>query len=672
MTEDLFSFIKMFENPIISLLKRCSDSYYNLGEYYVFTEDDKDLIKDYPNCQYATESDDFVYDSIYFKAKELFPNDAFFKEVGIAERGAKVKLPYKMGSMTECKEGELEKWINPSLVYVESDKLDGCSAEVVYDNGRLIQVFSRGDGEEGQDITRHLIQFESLPKYIKYKNKISLRGEVIVSKENIPLMIQELKNEIGKQYKNGRNTVAGQLNAKVCGKSFIKYARFIAYKIEEWNKSEFEQFELIKELGFLTPNYKLINGSNITEQNMIEEVKFIKSLNDYECDGLILTVNELTDEYKGYETGTINPKASRKFKIGAMDNFAITKVKSVEWNISKDGFFKPRVNIEPVDILGVTISWATGHNFKNIMDNKIGAGAVIKIKRSGDVIPYIEEVITPSVNENYGLPDNQLFYTNDVDIILTNKEVPDNLLSKFYELYQEMYLQKLVYFCDKMKIDFAGEGNIKRIIDFHSNKDECDTYDIAHLILEPLSTFEEVIGVNGTKFYETLHNKLVDMNPAIFFDAVNAFGRGLGELKLQKIIDAYGTLKVDYNQLLNVEGFAEKSAKQFFDHLEEYDSWLLFIMNVPNINIKYPDRNIKSDKLASLKVVFTGIRDGNMEQIIRENGGKILNSCTKECNLVIAKDANSSSGKLNKARTMGIEIISYEEAKQRFYNLGEN
>lgn len=272
------------------------------------------------------------------------------------------------------------------------------------------------------------------------------------------------------------------------------------------------------------------------------------------------------------------------------------------------------------------------------------------------------------MNKDYGLPDTHLFYTNDVDIILTDKEVPENLLSKFYELYQEMHLQKIVYFCSKMKIDFAGEGNIKRIIDFYSDKDVSDFYDIAHLIIEPKSTFEKVIGINGLKFYESLHTRIIDANPAVFFDAVNAFGRGLGELKLQKIIDVYGTLNVDYNQLLNVDGFAEKSAEQFINHYDEYENWNLFIMNTPFISIKYPNRDIKSDKFSNINVVFTGVRDGIMEQLIRENGGKILNSCTKECNLVIAKDANSSSGKLNKARTMGIEIISYEEAKNRFYD----
>lgn len=389
MSNDLFSFIKMFENPIISLLKRCSDSYYNLGEYYIFTDDDKDLIKDYPNCQYVSDCNDFIYDSIYFKAKELFPNDLFFKEVGIAERGAKIKLPYKMGSMTECKEGELEKWINKNIKYVLSSKLDGVSAEVIYDNGRLIQAFSRGDGEEGQDITRHLIQFESLPKYIKYKNKIAIRGEVIVSKEEIPLMIQELKEETNKLYKNGRNTVAGQVNAKICGKAFVKYARFVAYKIEEWNKSEFEQFELIKELGFLTPTYKLLNGSDIIEQNMIEEVKSIKSFDDYECDGLILTVNELTDEYKGYETGTINPKASRKFKIGASAEYAESVITNINWQISKDGYFKPVIQIKPIELDGVIINNVTGNNYKFVIDNDLYIGKSIIVRRAGSVIPQI-------------------------------------------------------------------------------------------------------------------------------------------------------------------------------------------------------------------------------------------------------------------------------------------
>ena len=657
-------FSALFRNPLIELLKRCDDSYTNTGDYYTFTEEDKKLIE--PIVGDVIISTDNVYDRLYLYAKEKFGTDSYFQSVGapiskeVIKRGGKVKLPFVMGSMTEAHLGDLEKWLIKNQDYVISNKLDGVSAGLVYENGKFVDAYSRGDGEFGANIQRHIINFDCVPKTIKEQGSFKVRGEVIIPKDKINLLLDELKEETGRTYANSRNTCAGMMNSEIAAKSFYKYAQFLAYQIEDWKDSEIKKFETLVDNGFLTPDFELVNENSISDTFLMARIQDIKANYNYECDGVIITINHKTKDFEGFESGTKNPKASRKFKVGASDEAVETKVLSIEWNCSKHGYLKPRVNIEPVQLDGATISWATGHNYQTIISSGCGVGAEVKISRRGLVIPYIEKVITPT-NE-FCLPDDRLWVSNGVDIMLRDvEEIPYELTASYQSLQLQQWKQEMVYFCQEMKVDQAGEGNIDKLM----NLKTC--YNIMDLIELSKEDFEETIGVNGFKFYVSLHSRLKDVNPAVFFDAVDCFGRGIGELKLQKILDRWGTLEVSSKQLEETEGFADITIKQYIEHMPVYEYWKEYIEKHSDlITLKIPVIEISSNICEGIVAVFTGVRDANIKEYIIKNGGKVVSSCTKECNLVIAKDVNSGSGKLVKAIEQGAEVISYAEALERF------
>ena len=639
-------------NPYIELLKKCDDTYTNLGEYYVFTDEDKINV---PEIEEYIESTDDVYDMLKEISYEKFPNEIYFQSVGSEVRGDKVRLPYTMGSMTECHEGELETWIEKDKSYIQSNKLDGVSALLVYQNGNLKIAYSRGDGIEGQDITRHVKKFA--PNKINEEIDIAIRGEIIVPKQDIQNMIDELYDETKYRYKNGRNTCAGQLNAKECANAFVKYAHFVAYHIENWNDSEENMFLKLLDLGIEVTHAQKVFGADITEEYAINEVKKVKNAYTYECDGIIFTKNFKEEDDLGYDTGTLNPKCSRKFKIGASDNSAETIVEDIEWNVSKDAIFKPRVKVSPVDIQGVTINWVTGHNYKTIVDNGIGIGAKILIKRRGDVIPHIEKVIEPVFDDDsFNLPECSQPDENGVELELDYTECPDP------EIVDEVEIQKIVYFCSKLGVDFAGEGNIRRIM-----CEDLESDGIEQLIETDIETYQEEIGVNGIKFYGSLHKKLKEVDICEFMDAVGAFGRGIGEKKLRKVLDKYNTLDVTYEQLMETEGFAEISSQQYVDNLVFYQQWMDYMENI-GYPITIKEKKVVSNECANVNICFTGVRDKNLEEVIKEKGGKICSSVTKVCNVLVAKDPNSGSSKLKKAIDNGVEVISLDEAWSRYGN----
>lgn len=657
----MLEFEEDIEDKVIDILKRCCDCYFNTSSFYTLSNEDIKNLRELNIDINQYEVNDEIYDNVYFKLKKIYPSNVFFKQTGFSERTGKIKLPFIMGSMDELKEGDLESW-KTNCQYVVSAKLDGVSCGMVYKNGNLINAYSRGNGIEGQEILRHIYNLNTVIKHIDNKNTVFIRGELIVPKNEIQNMLDEIEEETGKRLKNGRNSVAGYINSKKGISSIEKHLKFIAYHIENFEGTEFEMFNKLNEYGFQTPNFSLKGPNEINENNLTSIVIDTKLNNEFECDGIILTQNEIQDGFDGFETGTHNPKKSRKYKIGAINNSTITEVENIEWNISKDGYLKPRIKIKPVDLVGVTVNYTTGHNYKKVIENHSGIGSKIKIKRAGDVIPWIEEVLEGS--DNIPLPDCK-YYEDGVELAFDYERTESNDIELAKKYLNEMKLQKLIYFCSKLNIDFAGEGNLRILNDYHKEITNEDL-NIFELIQLDKSIFDKCIGINGIKLYESLHNKLQNMNECEFYDAVNCFGRGIGELKLKKIFNKYGTLCVNETQIVNTEGWSDKTCNQFMSHINDYFNWNNKLKELGIEFINDDNNEQLSNKYGDVKVCFTGIRDQNMEKIIVSNGGKILSSVNKECNLLVCKNLSDNSTKMKKAKEKEIEIIDYEQAVERF------
>jgi len=667
------------EQIIIELLKKASDCYYNSENFYEATDEEIKVVEETFNLPCQSVITDAMFDEIYSRAKQMYPSNPYFLTVGSEVRTGKVELPIPLGSMTEVKEGELEKWLIP-VHYCISAKLDGCSALLVYDSGELKIAYSRGDGFAGQDITRTVKQLTGVPTKLDTPFSGFVRGEIIIPRENIQKCIDELREETHKEYKNGRNLTAGQLNSETANKAFIKYAHFVAYNIHNWDDETHKMFEKLEELKFITPFHMVSDKFLMSDDYMRDIIAKLKNTYTYEVDGVICTMEMPDDDHQGFETGTLNPKCSRKVKFGLKDfNTKECEVIGIKWQIGKNYKFTPVIQITPVELNGVTVSNVTGHNYKFIMDNNICVGAKGLVTRAGDVIPYwmkttwspldnFDEIKEDVLNKwddellqkFFNLPlSKESLYLDGVDLVLGNEQEIDE--NEYRNYLFEAFLQQTLYFCTKLGVEFGGYGNIKALSNYIHKP-----IDYMNLCLLSVDTFEEVIGVNGIKFYNSLHQKVKSATPTQLADATGCFGEGIGELKLNKIVEKYGELPFDRQKVLDTEGWAEKSAEQY---ISKYSSSYLPMVNFFEFNNMWKGFTIieaKGDKCKGINAVFTGIRSAEMEDVIRQNGGRVLSSFTKECNLLIAKDILGSSNKLQKAREKGIEVITLEEAFKRF------
>ena len=648
------------ETRIIELLTRCCESY-SVGNTYLLTEEDLEVAEAL-HIYDTVEVTDQVYDRMYYEAKKLMPDHGFFNKVNKSDSGYGTEVDLSVwpaGSMEELKEGELDKW-KQQIPYLISAKLDGCSLVLFYKNGKLDVASTRGDGLTGFDVTRHVIKCK-VPQqlYDCEDDNVIVRGELIISKDDWKLCKEELLKTYKKSFANARNTIAGFLNAKETNEIVAKYASFLAYAIYNGNheRDEDEKFIDLQEYGFEVPKYYVFDHKEFNESSLQNIIKNLKDDYDFICDGVIITALE-GSVLQGYEGSTLNPKRSRKYKVGMADEAVITTVKNVRWQLSKDSYLKPVVEIEPVELDGATVSNVTANNYATVVDYGLGPGAVIKVKRSGMVIPFIDGVINKVEPQ---LPDLPYILTDTgVDALYSG----DNIT-----LLQEIYTQKLAFACKALDIDMAGEGNLKKIVkEFNEETDQL--MEFIDLIRTSEDTLVSIIGKNGKKLYKSLHTKLESITEPELFDAMSTFGRLIGKSKLQKIYDAYGTLDVNYNDLISLEGFSDITAKKYVENLENYRTIKQKIENLGSVKIVEKQQlEIKSDKLKDYNVCFTGVRSQELTKIIQENGGLASDNWNKGVNLLVAKDPSSNSGKAKKAREKDIPIMSLYEALEMLTKL---
>ena len=400
---------------IVTILEKADDYFFNTDET-LFSDDIYDILKKY--------------------LKKIAPKNDFFKKVGADITINKEELPFYMGSLDKIKEDEkdINKWVSKynNNNYVISEKLDGISG-LLYCDGTTTKLFTRGNGIYGQNIS-HLIPHLNIPLL---KNKIGIRGELIISKKNW--------QKISHVGANARNVVAGILHSKTVNLEIIKYIEFIAYDVLYPRDKLSSSFKLLHDLY---PDIKIVKHTiidKITLDVLSGLLEDYRKHSNYEIDGIVVYDNE---EHKIIKNK--NPTYAFAFKTILTQERAEVIVTDVEWNVSKHGFLKPIVKFNEVSIGGVKIKQATGFNGSYIYNNKIGAGSHIIIIRSGDVIPHIVSVLSSSVQPK--MPDIPYKWNDtNVDILISDTQ------------NKEQDIQSFIHFMKTLDIEGVKEGVITKL-----------------------------------------------------------------------------------------------------------------------------------------------------------------------------------------------------------------
>jgi NAD-dependent DNA ligase len=576
---------------------------------------------------------DSEYDILLEELAEMSSEDELLSIIGheILDETRKTRLPIPMASMNKIKTlDEIKDWQRLKLIpnaveIICTPKYDGLSLCVDEVIGEAI---TRGDGVYGQRSTEH---YRLIGNHLDINNIFSYSyGEVIMPK-------QVFLNKYSNDFANPRNLVAGLINSKTVSESlrdcnFIKYGA-VATKNTFTTKKEL--LDSLNERQETKVPYHVCGILDLTEELLISLFK--EWSQEYEIDGIILEVNNLaTQESLGRETSSGNPLYAVAFKHESFEQKAETEVIGIKWNISKNGNLCPVINVSPVKLDGVTISNVTGNNARFVKDMGIGIGSIVKIVRSGLVIPKIIDVIK-TVDFIEPVIDGVEIGWNESGIELVTLSETD-----------EQKIKKNIAFFDILEAEQLGPGIIEQLW----NAGYKSINDILNITEEDLVKIDGFGKRKSTIIYNSIQKSIKNVRLSKIQHASNIF-KNMGSKKLALL--EHFKEKPTIDEVMEIDGIGEILANEYVNN---YDIFFDFIKDLPITIEEKVEVVAVSDDLAGMVVVYTGIRDKNSEEVILNRGGKVVSSVSKNTTHLICKDPNSVSSKLEKAKSLGVKIIS--------------
>lgn len=611
----------------------------------------------YKASYYAGEAEisDEAYDALEDELRRLAPAHPFLARVGtpeVAEAWEKARHEIPMGSLNKVtNDEELREWLercNTLLAKEEAEpidddlyvaeKLDGISLELIYRDGVFSDGITRGDGEIGERITPNVARMRGVPPRIKHEGTVSVRGEIILRLSD--------KEKHFQDYASPRNAAAG--TARRLDGQLNEHLTVLCYDITEEVElqTEVEKFELLRELGFATPN---------TYAGDIDEVLGIyrryqdgyREELDYEIDGLVVRANELRRQGL---LGELNhrPRAAVAFKFASPRK--VSRVKSISWETGPSGRVTPLAEVEPVELVGATVRRASLHNMANVRRLGIGIGDEVLVSRRNDVIPYIEEVTQKEGDEavppeRCGVCDAELEIDGEY-LLCRNDLCPARVEGRIHNWIDAI---GALEWGDKLVATLVRREMVKEPLDLyrltvddiaglerHGKKSAQNALDQLHGRLPlALETFLTALGIEkfSTQTARLIVNAGYDDLDKLFAATVEELAaiKGLGEIKAKNIVEGLARRREEIERLR--EGGIE------------------------------PVVGDAAGPLSGKTFAITGTHDRPRKELvglIEDHGGRVLSGVTKELDYLIIADPASTSSKAQKARRYETELIDAE------------
>jgi DNA ligase (NAD+) len=596
-------------------------------------------------CNDASIMTDGQYDLLKEYVEEIYPDNDVVKEghtsCDVAVDKKKVTLPYEMWSMDKLKDekaiqNKLNKYKGP---YVLSTKMDGISV-LYYAEGKYKsnpQLYTRGNGKKGQDIT-HLIPYLNLPKL----GDVTIRGELIIKKKLF-------QTKYSSKFSNARNFVSGIANSKKITnmlRNMVSDLDFIAYEVIHPQMSPAKQMEYLsinwgKEKTVLFQVEKKVDKELLSNYLMKWRDNY-----EYEIDGIIVTHDEI------FPRQSKNPEHAFAFKMVLSDQIVEAIVIDVLWSPSKDGYLKPRVKLQPVNIGGATIEYATAHNAAFVRDNGLGVGSVVQLIRSGDVIPKVHKMIhktDPKMPSEY----SYIWTKGNVDIKLSDEDLKENKVVKT-KIIEEFF--------KKIEVVGLGYKNVLKLYDAGYN-------DIEKIVKMKIEDIAEIPGLgkkSGEKIVESIQERLKLVDLHTLMAASHCFGRGIGERKIKELLSNYPFIitskenkELKIQKVSKLKGFNIKTANQIVPYINRFKNFA----NSLGILYKVYDlrlfQNVKTkNPLMSKKLVVTGKRDKELMKKLKDMGITTSSSVSKNTDYVIVSSLSEETSKVSTAKKLGVTIIT--------------
>lgn len=635
----------------------------------------------------APEISDYDFDMLLKQLQELedqypeFASDVSpTKRVGgdITKKFETVKHKYPMLSLSNTYsleeitdwESRIHKLIEGRVQYVCELKYDGVAIGIQYVDGKLFRAVTRGDGEEGEDVTANVKTIRSIPLQLQgdYPNDLEIRGEIFFPWDAFKKLNAE-REDIGEPtFANPRNTASGTLklqDSSVVASRGLDCFLYGVYGVESDGLGHYQMVEKAKSWGFKVPESKprYIELTDSVEgvMSFIDHWDENRDTLPFEIDGAVVKVNDYDQqEMLGFTAKSPRWAIAYKFKTERV----ATELLSVDYQVGRTGAVTPVANLAPVQLGGTTVKRASLHNADQIAKLDLYVGDRVYVEKGGEIIPKIVGVDTAARKPDLipvSFPENcpecghelvrnegeaQHFCPNDL-------HCPPQMKGKV-----EHFIARKA-----MNIDGLGAETVDALFNAGLIKNYADLYSL---------TFDQIVNLErmGDKSANNLLKGLDESRNVPFERVLFAIGiRFVGQTVAKKLAKAFkdidSLIHASYDELIAVDEIGDRIALSVIDFFSNSDNLeLIGRLKDAGLRFEMEEQEGVSDKLDGASVVVSGVfnafsRD-ELKQLIELNGGKVSSSISSKTTYLVAGEKMGPS-KLKKATDLGVQIISEDE-----------
>lgn len=657
------------------------------------SEELRNLLNRYAYEYYVTDQpsvSDYTYDQQYKELEEIeqaFPElimaDSPTQRVGgkILAGFEKVTHDIPLYSLSDVFNQEelfafdqrVQKRLGRPVTYSCELKIDGLSVSLRYEDGLFVRGATRGDGSVGENITENLKTVRSIPLRLQEPLTIEVRGECFMPKQSFIDLNRSREEEGLDVFANPRNAAAGslrQLDTKVAAQRNLDT---FLYTLADFGpltaRTQFEALEELSRLGFHTNPEGQVCQTIQEVWDFIQDFQEKRSGLPYEIDGIVVKVNDFTDQDAlGFTVKA--PRWATAYKFPPEE--AETVVEDIEWTIGRTGVVTPTAVMSPVRIAGSTVSRASLHNYDYIEMKDIRLQDTVIIYKAGDIIPEVERVILskrPADSQTYQkllrcpACDSELVHLDEeVALRCINPKCPAQIK------------EGLSHFVSRnaMNVDGLGPRVLEQMFDKGLVSDVADLY---LLTSEQLLTLDKIKEKSANNILTAIASSKDNSLERLLF------GLGIRHVgaKAAKILaEHYGSLEslsqATKDEIVALENLGETIADSlvtYFANEEVHE--LMAELKKAGVNLTY--KGLTSQDLANVvspfkdkTVVLTGkltqYNRNQAKELIEELGGKVTGSVSKKTDIVVAGEEAGS--KLTKAQSLGVTVWSEEQMVKAF------
>jgi NAD-dependent DNA ligase len=567
---------------------------------------------------------DAAYDALVDNLRSLAPEHLFFSEVGATPTVGVVALPVAMPSLDKRKP-ESFKALAVGKKVVISDKLDGISALWVTGYSATPQLLLRGNGLQGQDVTSCAKGIQGLGSLAVPKALI--RGELIVPKGVLP------------EGTLARNWVNGQLHQKTPNLDELRKIRFVAYQVcGSTPLTRSQQMTWLANQGFETCWW--VSGVSPSLEHLQGLFKSRRAESKYECDGLVVGEDQVPAEVKGAS----NPSDAFAFKMAVDDQRATTVVREIEWASSRTGNWVPRLRFDPVKIGTATIEYCTGIHAKCIKENRLGPGARVVIRRSGDVIPCLDQVLEPAATWSEPPAGRWTWDATETHAVDTTEEAtPEKLALEMAHSLVCLGVEGISKVTAKKLVE-AGYKTLKQVWD------------------APVAGLQAAIGPgNGQKLFDALRGMSVAEDK--WMRAYCGWPKGFGETRIVATLAVEADVSKWSGLTKSPKGQSAEAFAEVVKAVPGYLAWRKQFGSVVSV-ASLASLVSKPAVVVATKGTYgmTGFRDAELQEKLAAAGWVFKESVTAATTFLLVADGAKETTKVAAARKAGVRIVARSEA----------